>query len=188
LFRIDSDEYKCWHEVGHATACLHLGGDVDFIEFLEGDARGYARAHSVVTPEMERSVACGGFAAEFYLLKHGYAERGPDDERDVSQIVFHNATGDREEFWGRKLGEGEAFARAEDEAFMNHAIGSVAPSSTSTSLRCSNWCASFARQGESMAGGSRNSCGSAPYFAAKRRSASGERRHSPPESERPQPV
>lgn len=125
--RVDSDEYKCWHEVGHATVCLHLGGDIDFIEFLDGDARGYARARCVVTPEMERSVACGGFAAEFYLLKHGYAERGPDDERDVSQIVFHNATGDREEFWGRKLGTDEAFARAEDEAFMNHAIGSVAP-------------------------------------------------------------
>lgn len=42
--RVDSVEYKCWHEVGHATVCLHLGGDVDFIEFLDGDARGYARA------------------------------------------------------------------------------------------------------------------------------------------------
>jgi len=124
---VDSDEYRCWHEVGHATVCLHLGGDVDFIEFLDGDARGYARASCVVAPDMERSVACGGFAAEFYLLKHGYAERGPDDERDISQIVFHNATADREEFWGRKLGGDEAFARGEDEAFMNHAIGSVAP-------------------------------------------------------------
>jgi hypothetical protein len=41
---IDSVEYKCWHEVGHATVCLHLGGDVDFIEFLESDTRGHARA------------------------------------------------------------------------------------------------------------------------------------------------
>ncbi len=125
--RVDSVEYKCWHEVGHATVCLHLGGDVDFIEFLDGDARGHARARCVVTSETERSVACGGFAAEFYLLDKGYAEQGRDDERNISQIVFHNATGDREDFWRRKLGRDEAFTKAEDEEFMRHAIGSVVP-------------------------------------------------------------
>src|SRR5439155_22158830 len=125
--RVDSVEYKCWHEVGHATVCLHLGGDVDFIEFLDGDARGHARARCVVTSEIERSVAGGGCAAEFYLLDKGYAEQGRDDERNISQIVFHNAMGDREEFWGRKLGRDEAFTKAEDEKFMHHAIGSVVP-------------------------------------------------------------
>lgn len=126
--RIDSVEYKCWHEVGHATICLYLDGDVDSIEFLDGDARGYAVAHCCdVTPEMERSVACGGFAAEFYLLKNGLAEKGGDDERDISQIVFHNATQDREAFWGRKLGSDEQFTTAEDTEFMNHAIDYVAP-------------------------------------------------------------
>jgi hypothetical protein len=124
---VDSGEYRSWHEVGHATVCLHLGGDVDFIEFLDGDARGHARARCVVTPEIEKSVACGGFAAEFYLLDKGYAERSLNDERDISQIVFHNATGDREDFWERKLGRDETFAEAEDEAFMRHAIGTVAP-------------------------------------------------------------
>jgi hypothetical protein len=124
---VDSVEYRSWHEVGHATVCLHLGGDVDFIEFLDGDARGYARARCVVTPEIERSVACAGFAAEFYLLDNGYAELGRDDQRNISQVVFHNATGDREDFWERKPVGDEAFSKAEDEAFMNHAIGSVAP-------------------------------------------------------------
>jgi hypothetical protein len=121
--RVDSVEYKCWHEVGHATVCLSLGGDVDFIEFLDGNARGYARARCVVNPELEKSVACGGFAAEFYLLKNRYAERGRDDERDINQIVFHNATADREGFWGRKLGRDEVFTETEDTEFMNYAIG-----------------------------------------------------------------
>jgi hypothetical protein len=126
--RVDSVEYKCWHEVGHATICLHLGGNVDGIEFLEGDARGHAVAHCCdVTPEIERSVACGGFAAEFYLLKKGYAEKGSDDGRNINHIVFHNATQDREEFWGRKLGGDERFTAAEDTEFMNHAIDNVAP-------------------------------------------------------------
>src|SRR5258705_12080163 len=99
----------------------------DLMPALVLDARGHARARCVVTSEIEKSVACGGFAAEFYLLDKGYAERGRDDERDISQIVFHNATGDREDFWGRKLGRDEAFTEAEDREFMNHAIGSVVP-------------------------------------------------------------
>jgi hypothetical protein len=123
--RVDSVEYKCWHEVGHATVCLHLGGDVEFIEFLDGDARGHARTRCVVTSsEMERTVACGGFAAEVFLLKNGYAQQDSDDKRDINRIVFHNATDDREDFWGRKLGTDESFSEAEDRAFMNHAIGS----------------------------------------------------------------
>jgi hypothetical protein len=124
---VDSVEYRSWHEVGHAVVCLHLGGDIDFIEFLDSDERGHARARCVVTPEIERSVACGGFAAEFCLLNSGYAELAPGDERDISQVVFHNATGDREAFWGRKLDRDEAFTKAEDEAFMHHAIEHVAP-------------------------------------------------------------
>jgi hypothetical protein len=123
---VDSIEYRGWHEVGHATICLHLGGDVELIEFLDGDARGYARARCIVTSEIEKTVACGGFAAEFYLLNGGSAEKRSDDERDISQIVFHNATGDREDYWGRKLGRDEQFSREEDEEFMNHAIRAVA--------------------------------------------------------------
>jgi len=120
--RVDSVEYKCWHEVGHVTVCLHLGGDVELIEFLYGDARGHARACCVVTPEIERIVACGGFAAEVYLLKNGYAEKDPEDGRDINRIVFHNATNDREDFWERE--RGSEFTEAEDREFMRYAVGS----------------------------------------------------------------
>jgi hypothetical protein len=125
--RVDSVEYKAWHEVGHATVCLHLGGEVELIEFLYDDARGHARASCIVTPEIEKTVACAGFAAEFYLLKNGLAELAHDDERDINQIVFHNATSDREDFWGRKLCIGEAFSASEDEEFMRQAIDNVVP-------------------------------------------------------------
>lgn len=120
---VDSIEYKCWHEIGHATVCLHLGGDVEFIEFLSSDARGHARTHCIHLPEIERSVACGGFAAEFYLIKSGRAELGPDDRRDISQIIFHNAAVDRQAFWGRPLGGGVEFSKSEDTEFMHYAIG-----------------------------------------------------------------
>jgi hypothetical protein len=121
--RVDSVEYRCWHEVGHATVCLSLGGGIDFLELLSDDPRGHARARCVVTPQIEKTVACGGFAAEFYLLNHGCADKGPDDERDINRVLFHNATHDREDFWRRRLGREEEFTEAEDREFMNHAIG-----------------------------------------------------------------
>lgn len=119
---VDSDEYKCWHEVGHATVCLHLGGDVEFIEFLDGDVRGYARARCIDTPDIERSVACGGFAAEFFLLKNGHAVQAPDDTRDINQVVRNNASMDAHAFWEREYSS-EGFTEAETREFMNHALG-----------------------------------------------------------------
>lgn len=124
---VDSYQYRCWHELGHATACLHFGGKVEFIEMLFGDLRGHGRTRCEVLPGTERHVACGGFAAEFFLLNRGYAARAIGDERDISQIVFHNATHDREAFWGRKLRKNEFFSEGEDRAFMNHALRFVVP-------------------------------------------------------------
>jgi hypothetical protein len=120
--RVDSDEYKCWHEVGHATVCLHLGGDVEFIEFLDGDARGNARARCIDTPDIERSVACGGLAAEVFLVKNGYAELGPDDKKDLNIVLLNNASMDAHAFFGREYSS-EGFTEAETKEFVNHAVG-----------------------------------------------------------------
>jgi hypothetical protein len=123
---VDSDEYKAWHEVGHAAVCLHLGGDLDGIEFLEGDARGFAVAHCLdVMPDMERSVACGGFAAEFYLLQAGYVDWA--DLQEISAIAFSNAWGDRQDFAGRTVTQNDDFTREENEEFMHHATQFIAP-------------------------------------------------------------
>ena len=124
---VDSLEYKAWHEVGHATVCIHLGGIVELMEFLENNLRGHARTSCVVLPEHNQSVACGGFAAEYYLLINKYAEQAVDDTRDINRVVFYNAIPDREAFWGRRLGEDEIFLVEEDRAFMNHAIQHVLP-------------------------------------------------------------
>lgn len=130
--RIDSDEFKAWHEVGHATVCLHLGGDLDGIEFLQGDARGSAVARGCeVMPDKERSVACGGFAAEYYLLQAGYVDRvnlnDPSAIAAVSAHVFSNAWRDRQDFARRTVTEDNDFTKEEDEEFMRYAIEHVAP-------------------------------------------------------------
>lgn len=56
---------------------------------------------------MERSVACGGFAIEFYLLKAGYVEYF--DLLEISNIVFSNAWRDRLDFAGRIVTEDKPF-------------------------------------------------------------------------------
>jgi hypothetical protein len=125
-FIVSSDEFKAWHEVGHATVCLHLGGDLDSIEFLEGNARGFAVAHCCdVMPDMERDVACGGFAAEFYLLKAGYVDWV--DLQEISATVLGNAWSDRQDFARRTVTEDNDFTKEEDEEFVRHATQVVAP-------------------------------------------------------------
>jgi hypothetical protein len=120
---VNSDEYKCWHEVGHAVVCLHLGGDVEFIEIPVGDARSHPFARCAYAPGTFKAIACGGFAAEFYLLKNGLAELVGGDESVLNAVVFSNAWQDREDFFGRKPGRGAMFTDAEDRKFMHHAIG-----------------------------------------------------------------
>lgn len=132
MIRFDSDEYKAWHEVGHATVCLHLGGDLDCIEFLNEDTQGFAVVRGCyVMPEAEKSVACGGFAAEFYLLDNGYVY-GIDLEtqkgvQEVSNQVFSNAWRDVQDFIGRSVTEDKDFTKKEQDSFMNYAIRHVCP-------------------------------------------------------------
>jgi hypothetical protein len=76
------------------------------------------------SPEIRPSVACGGFAAEFLLLRNCHLLQM--EEKVFTQIIFRNATKDREMFCGRTLSESEEFTREEDEAFMNHATSLVA--------------------------------------------------------------
>jgi hypothetical protein len=132
MIRIDSDEFKAWHEVGHATVCLHFGGNLDGIEFLEGDARGFAVTRGcAVIPDKEQNVACGGFAAEFYLLRIGCVDAGnlndPSVVTKVSALVFSNAWSDRQAFAGRTVTEDNDFTKEEDEEFMHYAIERVCP-------------------------------------------------------------
>jgi hypothetical protein len=123
---INSLEYRCWHEVGHAVVCLHLGGDVEFIELIDDDSsEGLARARCLTTQPIRQSVACGGFAAEFYLLRAGYLPSV--DEKEITQTIFRNAAMDRELFKGGKASDQSECTKEDDEAFMNHAVRVVVP-------------------------------------------------------------
>jgi hypothetical protein len=123
---INGLKYQCWHEVGHATACLHFGGDVAYIELIDDERiDGLARAGCSTTPDIRPMVACGGFAAEYFLFYNKLLTT--IEPKAFTQLIFINATKDREMFCGRTLLDQEQFTKAEDEAFMHFAINKVAP-------------------------------------------------------------
>lgn len=129
---MDSDEYKAWHEVGHAAICLHLGGDLDCIEFLDDNSQGFAVARGCyVTPETESSVACGGIAAEILLFQknliYGVDINDPDVVTEVSARIFSNAWQDHQDFIGRQVTEDNDFTKEEKQEFMNFATEHVVP-------------------------------------------------------------
>lgn len=126
---VDSHEYKCWHEVGHATVCLHLGGDVTLIEFLPaGLGRGLARTRADnVTDEMHKPICSAGLAAEVLLLRNGWAQKAIVDIRDHDEIIWHNATGDREDFRGRIQLPEDPFTDQENREFRTYALDVALP-------------------------------------------------------------
>jgi len=99
---------------------------VEFIELIDDDSsEGLARARCLTTQPIRQSVACGGFAAEFYLLRAGYLPSV--DEKEITQTIFRNAATDREMFKGGKASDHSACTKEDDEAFMNHAVCVVVP-------------------------------------------------------------
>lgn len=121
--KVNGVTYECWHEMGHAFVCVALGGDVQYVELLRDHELGRARARCITNQYIRQRVACGGFAAEFVLLRDG--DVGPQDERDITQVLFRNATIDREMY--HSLDSGADFCEDQDQDFMSCAINEVVP-------------------------------------------------------------
>ncbi len=124
--KINSLEYQCWQEAGHAAVCFYLGGDINSIEFVDDpEAKGIARARCKMTPEIRNFVVCGGFATEYLLFKKN--RLFPIDEKEFTQIAFKNAIVDREMFFNHPLSKNDEFTIEEDTKFKNCAIDEVVP-------------------------------------------------------------
>jgi hypothetical protein len=126
--RVGSDEFKAWHEVGHATVCLHYGGDLDGIELMQGS--GVTRGCDL-WPDKKRDLACGGFAIQYHLMRTeriaGVDPNNADAVSLYSAHVFDFAWKDQQDFIGRAITEDNQFTKEENEAFMWYAIERVAP-------------------------------------------------------------
>ena len=82
---------------------LELGWRVEFVQLLnEGHSVGQAVARCAPTVNGRPIAMCGGFAMEFALLRSG--RLAVVDEREMTQVLFRNATIDREMYWRRPSG------------------------------------------------------------------------------------
>ena len=123
---IESQEYQCWHEAGHAVLCLVLGGKVELMEIIRDEEHfGRARARCETTEATRRYIACGGFAAEYMLCINKMLDVSEDQ---FVQIALVNAFPDKAMFFGADhVQANNAWPSAMDERFMHFSIKYVAP-------------------------------------------------------------
>ncbi len=120
--KINDKEYQCWHEVGHAIACINSGGRVELIELInDADSKGLARARcKTFNQDMRKNTAAGGFAMEYILYK---TKRITITEKEFIQEVFINVSLDKIPFFdGNFLQDDGYWPKELDVAFKNHAI------------------------------------------------------------------
>ncbi len=120
---INDIDYICWHEMGHAFTCIHLGGSVEDVEILDNNDTCYAVARCKTNETIRKKVACAGFAAELMLFRDNYL--GEQDEKEMCQILFKNATHDRNSY--HSLKHGSQPTEFQDRDFMNFAYKTVLP-------------------------------------------------------------
>jgi hypothetical protein len=120
--KVNSRTYDCWHEMGHAFACIELGGEVACVELIDDHDEGRARARCETNEMIRKRVACGGFAAEFVLLRDG--DIGPQNKEKITQVVFQNAAIDRIMF--HSLEPKAELSKLQDIEFMECAVNEVA--------------------------------------------------------------
>ena len=123
---IKSREYECWHEAGHAVACLLNGGKVELMEIIKDEEHfGRARARCETTDNSGPYIACGGFAAEYQLYKSGMLNVS---ESEFVRSALVNAFPDKTKFFGADYEQANGCWPSEmDEQFRDFAIFRVAP-------------------------------------------------------------
>lgn len=120
--KINDREYQCWHEAGHAIACINAGGNVEFIELVNDDnTNGLARARCETTnQQMRMDTASGGFAVEYILYKNKYIDIR---ERDFIQEAFINSSSDKIPFFnGDYIQDNGYWPQHLDKEFRDYAI------------------------------------------------------------------
>ncbi|HCF9476685.1 hypothetical protein [Pseudomonas aeruginosa] len=128
---IDSPEYACFHEAGHAEVALRVGARVLEMELYREQSRSWGRTQVEKKQdchiEQSRRIALGGFAAEYMLYRSGRIlneDGSSPTESQFTQHAYRNAALDLVAFWGTDNPELLNMAQEEmDSKFMSFAIG-----------------------------------------------------------------
>lgn len=123
---INNRKYECWHEAGHATICLLNGLTVELMEIIKDENHfGRARARCETTDNTRPFIACGGFAAEYYLY---ISNALGVSEKKFIQTSLVNAFPDKMKFFGTDYEQNNGcWPQEMDILFRDFAISNVAP-------------------------------------------------------------
>lgn len=113
---INDIEYQCWHEVGHAIACMLNRGEVVSIELSNDQKNPYLAKASCKTPErdMRLATSAGGFAIEYALYT---SNKINIPEKEFLIEVMINSSNDRKKFC-----HNENLTKSQcEEIFINYA-------------------------------------------------------------------
>ena len=95
---INDIEYQCWHEVGHAVACMLQKGEVVSIELSDNKSNPYLARASCKTPtrDMKLATSAGGFAIEYALFISNKLNN--IKEKEFLTEAIQNSSQDRDKF------------------------------------------------------------------------------------------
>lgn len=128
---VNSPEYACFHEAGHAETALRVGARVSEMELYIEQPRSYGRTRVEKKQdryiEQSRRIALGGFAAEYILYRAGRIVNEDGTSMSESQFIqyaYGNAAQDFAAFWATfNLPHLNKTQKELDEQFMSFAIG-----------------------------------------------------------------
>ena len=128
---VNSPEYACFHEAGHAEAALRVGARVLEMELYKEQPRSYGRTRVEKKQdsyiEQSRCIALGGFAAEYILYRAGRIVNEDGTSMSESQFIqyaYGNAEQDFAAFWATfNLPLLNTTQKEVDKQFMSFAIG-----------------------------------------------------------------
>lgn len=91
---INSQEYQCWHEVGHSIACMESGGYVESIELANSQGLPYLALAKCSSPGWKEQLhtASGGLAVEIMLFN---TRRIKITEEEFWHEAIYNSSYDR---------------------------------------------------------------------------------------------
>lgn len=143
---INSHDYICWHEAGHIVAAIEVGAIVkrvvvtpDQVEnsekgiFVKGSQQHVSVEYSEaaeIRAEQRKYVACGGWAAEYFLYKNKLilnSGNTPLNEKEFIEKSNENCRLDKLVFMGEDQSEGGTWPEQFDRDFMDFGIGEVYP-------------------------------------------------------------
>lgn len=143
---LNSYEYICWHEAGHVIAAYEIGATVEKVVVTKnhisdtteaivakgGECKTSVDYSKIADSNLDKKlyVACGGWAAEYFLYRHGLIlnlEKTRKTEKKFIDESNNNCSKDKIEYAGADYSINGRWPEDFDDTFMDFGIKVVYP-------------------------------------------------------------